>query len=80
MMKVGLPTMQYFVKDALDCNGKESLNSLVDELLWLYPNGFDPSEMQRKDILASTNDSVDFWNEKVQLADNAIFCKRCIGL
>ena len=70
MMKVGLPTMQYFVKDALYCNGKESLNSLVDALLWLYPNGFDPSEMQRKCILASTNDSVDFWNEKVQQMNN----------
>ena len=54
-MKVGLPTMKYFLDDQIE-----------SALLWLYPNGFNICDMQRTCILSSTNNSVDLWNEIVQ--------------
>ena len=54
-MKVGLPTMKYFLDDQIE-----------SALLWLYPNGFNICDMQRTCILSSTNNSVDLWNEIFQ--------------
>ena len=59
-MKVGFPMMKYFIAGEND----------LDAIDWLYPNGFRPDEMQRKCILASTNDSVDNWNSIVQSLNN----------
>jgi len=55
IMKVGLPTMKYFLDDQIE-----------SALLWLNPNGFNICDMQRTCILSSTNKSVDVWNEIVQ--------------
>jgi hypothetical protein len=46
-MKVGLPTMKYFLDDQIE-----------SALLWLYPNGFNICDIQRTCILSvSTNNS-----------------------
>ena len=54
--KVGLPLLNYFTTKQED----SAIN-------WIYPNGeFDPSIALNSVILASTNDSVDKWNTKIQ--------------
>jgi hypothetical protein len=54
--KVGLPNLQYFTSE-------EPVNAIE----WLYPNGiYNPTTALKTVILASTNESVDEWNTKIQ--------------
>jgi len=62
IMHVGLPNMEYFI--ANDDNYDRALN-------WLYPNGFVMEDMIQNCILASTNNAVDEWNERVQTFNNS---------
>jgi hypothetical protein len=62
IMHVGLPNMEYFIAE--DDNYDRALN-------WLYPNGFVMEDMIQNCILASTNNAVDEWNERVQTFNNS---------
>jgi ATP-dependent exoDNAse (exonuclease V) alpha subunit len=54
--KVGLPLLNYFTT-------KQEQSAIS----WIYPNGeFDPNVALNSVILASTNNSVDDWNAKIQ--------------
>ena len=54
--KVGLPLLNYFTTKQEE-----------DAIKWIYPNGeFDPNIALNSVILASKNDSVDKWNNKIQ--------------
>ena len=59
---IGLPGVKYF---------KEGEDGTTAALAWLFPDGFNPSTISQKTILASTNAAVDKWNSVVQAMNPA---------
>jgi hypothetical protein len=71
--RLRLPNIPYFVNkeegEGLTFNegaARQNLDTEDSILAWLYPNGFDPSQMSHVAIIASLNQEVDAWNTKIQ--------------